>query len=155
MSEATDLMGDDLPAPTNPDDARDLVWMAYRSQFAYFSRGARLNRIAYQASKIAAIIVAAAVTICAALSVTAWVTASLGGIVVVIQGLQQLFQWQMNWITARQSSETMRQHGLAYAAGMAPYDGPDRRERLSELMRDVALAENRTWAGRMLDRETR
>lgn len=108
MSEATDLMGDDLPTPTNPDDARDLVWMAYRSQFAYFSRGARLNRIAYQTSKIAAIIVAAAVTICAALSVAAWVTASLGGVVVVIQGLQQLFQWQMNWITARQSSETMR-----------------------------------------------
>lgn len=38
---------------------------------------------------------------------------------------------------------------------MAPHDGPDRRERLSELTRDVAPAENRTWARRMLDRETR
>ncbi|EWT00247.1 hypothetical protein N865_16680 [Intrasporangium oryzae NRRL B-24470] len=155
MSEVPDMMGDELPKPTNPDDVTDLVWLAFQSQFAFFSKGSRRNRVAYQSSKVATIVIAAAVTICAALDVRPWVTASLGGLVVVIQGLQQLFQWQLNWVTDRQSSETMRQHGLAYAAMMDPYDGPDRRDRLSKLMRDIALRENRSWAGRMLDRGSR
>lgn len=149
MDEHPPFMGDDLPEPTDAEDAEHLVWAQFRSQFEEYSRAARNNRLAYQSAKVVAIVVAAVVTICAALSAPAWLTASLGGVLVVLEGLQQMFQWQANWIGYRRSAEQMRQHGMAFAAGMAPYEGPDRRRLLAALMRDVALAENTTWAGRM------
>jgi hypothetical protein len=142
-------MGDQLPSPIDPDDAQHLLWAQYTAQFRDYSHAARANRLAYQSSKVLAIVAAAAVTICAALSAPAWLTATLGGLLVVLEGLQQMFQWQTNWITYRRSAEQMRQHGFAFASGMPPYDGVDRRQQLATLMQTVALTENTTWAGRM------
>jgi Protein of unknown function (DUF4231) len=146
------FMGNDLPDPPDRAEAGPLVWLEFKGQFLQYSRGATNNRLAYQCAKVAAIVLAAAVTVCAALSVTAWITASLGAAVVVLEALQQLFQWQANWISYRRSAETMRQHGLAFAAGMPPYDREDRRQRLAAILQEVARSENTGWAGRMTSR---
>jgi hypothetical protein len=106
--------------------------------------------VAYQASKVAAIVLAAVVTACAGLDVTPWITATLAAAIVVLEGLQQMFQWQANWINYRRAAETLRQHGMAFAAGMPPYDTPDRRQQLAAVMHGVAISENSSWAGRMI-----
>jgi hypothetical protein len=155
VSETAALMGDQLPTPLDTGDAQHLLWAQFTAQFTDYSRAARTNRLAYQSSKVITIVVAAAVTICAALSAPAWLTASLGGVLVVVEGLQQMFQWQTNWITYRRAAEQMRQHGFAFAAAMPPYGGADRRERLAAEMQTVALTENTTWAGRMREPEAR
>jgi hypothetical protein len=57
-----------------------------------------------------------------------------------------MFQWQRNWIEYRRTAETMRQHGLAFAARTGAYAGDERRERLAGLLREMALTENQAWA---------
>jgi hypothetical protein len=139
-------MDDQLPVPIDPGDAADLVWAEFCGQFRSYDRNARKNRLAYQCSKVSAIVIAAAVTVCAAIGVLAWVTATLAALVVVLEGLQQMFQWQRNWIEYRRTAETMRQHGLAFAARTGAYAGDERRERLAGLLREMALTENQAWA---------
>lgn len=139
-------MDDRLPIPGDPYDAADLVWAEFCGQFTIYDRAATRNRLAFQWSKVAAIVLAAAVTVCAALGVFGWVTASLAAVLVVLEGLQQMFQWQRNWIEYRRTAETMRQHGLAFAARTGAYAGADRRDRLAGVLLDVALTENKTWA---------
>ena len=141
-------MADELPDPTDPDISESASWASFRDQFAVYSRGARANRVAYQVARIVSLTAAAAVTVSAGLSAPAWVTASLGGLIVVIEGLQQLFQWHENWIAYRQATETMRQHAIDFAA-VSGVVGRDRLARLALLRRDVALRESGGWAGRM------
>ena len=139
-------MNDRLPIPADLQDAADLVWAEFCGQFASYDRAATRNRLAFQWSKVAAIVIAAAVTVCAASEVLGWVTASLAAVVVVLEGLQQMFQWQRNWIEYRRTAETMRQHGLAFAARTGTYAAADRRDRLAGVMSEAAQAENKTWA---------
>ncbi len=142
----------DLADTADPELSRSAVWAAYRDQFASYSHGATTNRIAYQVARIISLLAAAAVTVSAGLSAPPWVTASLGGLIVVLEGLQQLFQWHENWIAYRQATEAMRQHAIDFVAGVAPYDSADGRDRLARLAllrRDVAVRESGGWAGRM------
>ena len=145
----TEFMGDALPEPAYAGDARDLVWKEFSGQFAEYSKGARDNRRAYQFAKVSAILIGAAVTVRAAVGVIAWVTATLAAGIVVLEGLQQMFQWQRNWIEYRRSAEIMREQGLAFAARTGAYAGNDRRDHLAAVMQDVASTENGAWAGRM------
>ena len=40
--------------------------------------------------------------------VNPWITATLGVLAVVLEGVQQLNQWQHNWITYRLTCEALR-----------------------------------------------
>ena len=75
--EGVEFMGELLPEPIDAVDAHDLVWKEFRAQFAQYCKGARNNRRAYQISKVSAIVIGAAVTVCAAVGVIAWLTATL------------------------------------------------------------------------------
>jgi hypothetical protein len=52
-----------------------------------------------------------------------WVTASLGIAAVVLEGLQQLNQWQHNWITYRSTCEALRHEKYSYLGRSGSYDG--------------------------------
>ena len=113
---------------------------------------ARTNRLAYQLTRALALVIAAAVTVSAGVAAPPLLTAGLGAAIVVLEGLQQLFQWHLGWIAYRRAAETMRQHALDFVAGVGPYASTDPAQRIAALAqarRDVALAENWAWAGRM------
>ena len=147
-------LGDLLPEPSDPSDASDVVWRQYAAQFAEYSRGARNTRIYYQVSQGLILLSAALITLSASLSVDLWVPATLGVLITVLGGAQQLFRWQANWIQYRQAAEEMRQHGFAFVARTAPYGGADRRELLAEHRRRVAQRENSGWAVRMTQKSS-
>ena len=56
-----------------------------------------------------------------------------------------MFQFHVNWIGYRAAAETLRQHGFRYAAWVAPYAGPDRRDALAEALCEVTTRENALW----------
>ena len=60
----------------------------------------------------------------AALSAPAGLTASLAGVIVVLESVQQLFQFHPNRITYRGTTETLRHHAFRYVAHVAPFDDP-------------------------------
>jgi hypothetical protein len=147
-SEPWERLGDELPAPSF-EEPPGLVWREMAAYFASYSREARKNRLAYQLAKVATLLLAAAVTVLAAIGAPAAVSASLAAAIVVVEGLQQLFQWHANWIAYRASAETLRRHAFAYAARTPPYDADDRADRLANALGQLTERENLGWAGTM------
>lgn len=52
-----------------------------------------------------------------------WVTAAIGAGAVILEGVQQLYQWQHNWITYRSTCEALRHEKYSFLGGSGPYDG--------------------------------
>jgi hypothetical protein len=138
-----------LPVPVDPADRGDLLWQELNAQFRWYDRAATRSRYGYQGLRLVTLVVGAAVTVLAAVGAAPVLTASLAAVVVVAEGAQQLFQFHANWIGYRATAERLRQHGLLYAAGAAPYAGPGRRDALAEVVRDATSKENALWATAM------
>ena len=110
-----------------PGDAEDVVWQQFTAQFEDYDRAATVNRLAYQSFRVL----------------------TLGGVIVVSEGLQQMFQWHANWIAYRSVAEQMRYQAFAFRARTPPFDRADRRQRLAAFGQQVALSKSTTWAHRM------
>ena len=52
-----------------------------------------------------------------------WVTGAVGLGALLLEGLQQLNQWQHNWITYRSTCEALRHEKYAYLGRSGSYDG--------------------------------
>jgi hypothetical protein len=50
-----------------------------------------------------------------------WVTGGLGAIVVVVEGIQQLAQFEANWINYRSTAEALNSEKALYLAQAGPY----------------------------------
>ena len=71
----------------------------------------------------------------------------MAGVIVVVEGAQQIFQFHANWISYRGSAERLRQHAFLYVASVKPYDQPStRRTRLASALMDVASREKSNWS---------
>ena len=153
-SDAWKRLGSSLPGGGAVDS--DLVWQELEAFFSWYSRAASRNRVAYQALKMVSLLLAAAVTVLAASKAPAVLTASLGATLVVAEGTQQLFKFHTNWLRYRVVTETLREHGLLYAAHLAPYDGDATAARgnLGALLRAVIEDERTQWSVEMKPRDT-
>jgi hypothetical protein len=86
-----------------------------------------------------------------ALLAQGWVTASIGAAAVLLEGLQQLNQWQHNWITYRSTCEALRHEKYSYLARSGSYDGiPDDRamKTLVERVESLVSTEHAKWITR-------
>lgn len=139
-----------LPQPTDPADREDLLWQQLEAQFRWYNRQAALNRIAYQALNVAAILVGAVVTVLAASNAPPVLTADCAAAIVVAEGVQQVFQFHTHWISYRATAEALRQHAFQYVAGVGPYtDSLTRRALLADALRALVSSENSNWASTM------
>ena len=139
-----------LPAPPRQEDRDDLLWQELTAHFNWYDRAATWNRLAYLVLKLAALVTAAAVTVLAAVSAPPVLTASLAGLVVVMEGALQLFQCHRNWLSYRATAETLRHHAFLYVADVAPYGDPTtRRDLLAAFLKDLTATENNQWVAAM------
>jgi hypothetical protein len=143
-------LGDRLPQPADPAERTDVLWQELTAHFQWYDRQATHTRRSYQIIKVVVLAIGAAVTVLAAIGATSAVTAGLAASVVVLEGVQQLFKFQSNWITYRGTAEAMRQQAFMYVAQVGPYaDSETRRERLAEFMTEITTRENTGWASTM------
>jgi hypothetical protein len=140
-------LGDRLPQPTDPAERADVLWKEFDAQFQMYSQAATGTRRKYQVIKVAVLVISATVTVLAATRVSSALTAALAASVVVLEGVQQLFQFQTNWTTYRGTAEAMRQQAFLYVAQVGPYaDTQTKRERLAEFMAKITAMEGASWA---------
>jgi hypothetical protein len=137
---------DQLPQPADEADRQDVIWQAFVGHFAWYDRKATVARHGYIVLRLIAITAAAAVTVLAAMGAPALLTASIGAVIVVVEGALQLFQFHTNWINYRRCAEEMRQQAILYVARAKPYDGADRRDLLAAAMHDLVTTEGVNWA---------
>jgi len=114
--------GEELPSSDQVTAHTDFTWQQVERDFKWYSKSACRARVCYQSLKVCSLLLAAAVTVMAAMGAPALITASAGAAIVVIEGLQQLFKFHPNWLRWRMVTETLREHAYRYATRLAPYD---------------------------------
>jgi hypothetical protein len=89
------------------DNARQYVEQRYRDVIAYYGRAGRLNKSAYKWARYLTIVLGSAVTLIASLSsaeflkgqatLFAILTPVLAGLLTILGGFSQTFQWGASW----------------------------------------------------------
>jgi hypothetical protein len=122
------------------------TWERLESQIEWYDKQARSSQRWFKVLKVAQIVVAAAIPVVAAAGGTAAVAGAMGAVVVIVEGLQQLFQFQQNWTSYRSTCETLKHEKFLFLAGAEPYSGSDREQLLGARVEAVVSQETSGWA---------
>jgi hypothetical protein len=123
----------------------DPTWGRLEDQLLWYDRKSSAAQRAYKRVKVAQLVLAAGVPVAVAGSAPGALTAVLGGLVVVLEGVQQLYQWQTNWVLYRSTHESLAHERFLFLAGAGPYSGPDRRRVLAERIEGLVSQEHAKW----------
>jgi hypothetical protein len=75
-----------------------------------------------------------------------WSLGALGATVVILEGFQQLFQYQQNWITYRSTCEALKHEKFLYLADAGPYAHSKRKNALlAERVEGLVSQEHARW----------
>ncbi len=97
------------------------------------------------------IVVAAAIPVVAALGAAAAVAGSLGAVIVVVEGLQQLFQYQQKWVGYRATAEALKHEKFLYLSNAGPYRADDPEALLAERVEARVPTEHAAWVNEQLE----
>jgi hypothetical protein len=123
---------------------RDPTWERLEDQLGWYDRKSLAAQKSFKRFKVAELVVAAAVPV-VALTAQTWITAALAAIVVVLEGLQHLYQWQTNWVLYRSTAEALKHERYLYLAEAGPYTGTDRHRVLAERIEGLVSQEHAKW----------
>jgi phosphate/sulfate permease len=116
-------------------------------QIKWYSQKSAWNQDCFKKIKVAEIIAAALVPFAAGLSAPAVVTGLLGVIVVVLEGLQNIYQFQNNWITYRSTAEALKHEKYLWYAKAGQYLNAQNPEALlADRIESLISTENAKWA---------
>lgn len=126
---------DDSPARARLED-----------QIAWYDAKSRHNQRWFKALKVAQILIAAAIPVAAGVSAPTWLMGGGGALIVVLEGLQQLQQYQQNWTTYRSTCERLKHEKFLFLAGAGPYATAPRAEGLlAERVEGLVSQEHAAW----------
>lgn len=116
-------------------------------QLNWYEARSRRHALWYQSLKVAQIVIAAAIPTAAAAGASVAVAGALGAVIVVLEGLQQLFQFQQNWIAYRSVAEALKHEKFLYLASAGPYARSERPDAtLAERVEALVSQETLKWA---------
>ncbi len=122
------------------------AWRRLEDQLAWYSARASASKRAYERLKVAEIVIAAAIPVAAAAAADTVVLGTMGGLIVVMEGLQQLFQLQQNWTSYRATSESLKHEKFLFLAQAGPYADAARPDALlAERVEGLVSQEHATW----------
>lgn len=128
---------------TEPDSG----YTRLEQQIAWYDRKSGEAQRYYKWGKYAVIVASASISIVALLG---WkiVTAVLGALIAVLEGMQHINQWQHNWITYRSTCEALRHEKYTYLERADPYEGgseTEARKLLVERVESLISTEHSKW----------
>jgi hypothetical protein len=127
--------------------ASSASWQRLEEQVKWYSNGARRNKRWYLRIKLVQIVSAASIPVLAATSLPTWVAGSLGALIVVLESVQQLFQFHSNWTHYRSTSEALKHEKFLYLAHAGSYATAENPEALlAERIEGRVSQEHASWA---------
>jgi hypothetical protein len=114
-------------------------------QLGWYDARSASCRTAHLRTKVVQMALAAAVPVLAALGAAPGLTAATGAVVVVLEGTQQLYQWQTNWVLYRATAEALKHEKFLYLAGAGPYGNDDATRVLAERVEGLVSQEHARW----------
>ena len=126
--------------------ADDPTMQRLEEQISWYDTKSIQNQRTFKRIKIVQIVAAALVPLFAGLDLTAYATGGLGVLIVILEGIQQLNQYQQNWITYRSTCEALRHEKYLYLANAGPYADTSRaRAELAERIEGLISQEHAKW----------
>ena len=123
------------------------AWERLEDQLGWYEQKSRNNKLWFQSLKVAQIVIAAAIPVSAAAGASATVAGALGAVIVVLEGLQQLFQVQQNWLAYRVTAQALMREKFLCLAGAGPYKNAERPEAvLAQRVERIVSQEYGAWA---------
>jgi hypothetical protein len=131
-----------LPEPPEESPARARV----REQIEWYDRRSRSNQRWFKRLKVCQIVTAAAIPVAASVSAPIWLVGGGGALIVVLEGLQQLQQYQQNWTTYRATCERLKHEQFLFLANAGPYAAEaDPGILLAERVESLVSQEHAAW----------
>jgi hypothetical protein len=144
----------DLGTSTNESAENELAgesrdspaWARLVDQIAWYDAKSRFNQRRFKALKICQIVTAAAIPVAATVSAPGWAVGGAGALILVLEGLQQLQQYQQNWTTYRTTCERLKHEQFLFMAHAGPYVAEARPEALlAERVESLVSQEHAAW----------
>ncbi len=122
------------------------AWSRLQEQIGWYDRKSQVCQQRFKLLKILQILTAAAIPVAVVLSAADWLVAGAGAFIVVLEGLQQLEQYQQNWTAYRSTCEQLKHEQFLYLAGAGPYrDAADPDLLLAEHVESLVSQEHAAW----------
>ncbi len=128
------------PSPEGP------TWERLENQIRWYDRRGASNQRAYRRLKAIELVVAASIPVVAAFGTSVIATGVLGAVVVVLEGFQQLGQYQQRWFSYRSTAQALTREKYLYLAGVSEYGGLKPMIRLAERVEELLAQEATQWA---------
>jgi len=132
-----------------PDPKTDPIFGRLENQIDWYDRKSGSAQRIFKRIKIIEILAAAAIPFLAALTFPydKLVTAGLGVLITVLEGLLHLNQYQQNWTNYRSTCEALRHEKFVYLALAGPYTAsPNPHALLAERIESTVSQEHAQWA---------
>ncbi len=146
-------MGAEAPAAEPADlesaagsSAISPTWARLEEQIEWYDRKSGHAQRWFKGLKIAQIVTAAAIPVMAGNSAPAWLVGGAGALIVVLEGLQQLQQYQQNWAAYRATCERLKHERFLFMAQAGPYGtNPNPEAMLAERVEGLVSQEHAAW----------
>jgi len=126
---------------------QDPIMLRLEEQIGWYDERSTHNQRFYKILKISEVIIAAIIPFAAGARAPALLTGSLGVLIVVLEGLQQVNQYHHNWIIYRSTCEALKHEKYTYLGKAAPYANvPDPHALLAERIESLVSQEHAKWA---------
>lgn len=140
-------------APASPEDRQSgPAWDRLQSQLDWYGSKSAHHKDWFQRLKVIQIVTAALIPVGAGAGAPAWAVGTLGAVIVVLEGLQQLFQFQQNWVSYRATAEALKHEQLLYLMSAGPYGATRRPDiLLAERVEGLVSQEHSAWSSMQRD----
>jgi hypothetical protein len=126
------------------------------TQIAWYDKKSNQNQRWFKRLKVLQIVTAAAIPVAAAVGVQAEPIGAAGALIVIVEGLQQLQQYQQNWTTYRSTCERLKHEKYLFLAGAGPYTKAPRPEALlAERVEGLVSQEHAAWVSQQQEASKR
>jgi Protein of unknown function (DUF4231) len=128
-------------------DAEQVTLTRLEDQIAWYDRQSASAQTKYKALKIVNVVAAALVPVTALLQAPALVPAGLGGLIVVLEAVQHMNQYQATWIAYRSNCEALKHEKYLFLARAGPYAAAaNPGALLAERIESLVSQEHAKWA---------
>jgi hypothetical protein len=134
-----------------PEEVRQHpAWIRLNDQLEWYDNKSGENQKRYKQIKVAQLVLAGSIPVFALVGDTwgRWVTAILGASVAILEGLQQLGQYNNLWVSYRATAEQLKHEKFVFLAKSGPYRDIEEEEalkRLAERIEEQVSTEHAKW----------
>lgn len=142
------MANEDVPNETRTRTQPDPTIERLEDQIKWYGKKSSDNQRMFKTLKTATIVAAVAIPLCAGLGGQfAIITGVLGALIALIEAIQQLNQYQQNWITYRSTCEALKHEKYLFLANAGPYAAAENpKTLLAERIESQVSQEHAKWA---------